>query len=100
MSRDPWPLSHLLSCLENYPLSAPISGSGGDAQRLQGGVELAVEAVPEGLRSMALLGQDGLRRAGGRLVAGALGHAPQLLVGADLQVLEGVGEPGEFRGRV
>src|SRR5918912_4193840 len=59
-----------------------------------------VEGAGDAVRRLALLRQDPLDERGRLLVARALGHPSQLLVAADLQMLEGAREPGELPRRV
>src|SRR5204863_7278662 len=55
---------------------------------------------PDPLRALSPLREGPLRHLGGPLVGGPFRDTPQLLVPADLEVLERVRERGELAGRV
>jgi hypothetical protein len=59
-----------------------------------------VEGARDAVRSLPLLRQDAPDEGDRLLVARPLGHTAQLLVAADLQVLERASERGELPGRV
>src|SRR4051794_21775764 len=80
--------------------TASILGSSTPGRLCERGVQRRVPAGRDRLRRVALLLEDRLDRLDRVLVAGAAGDPPQLLVAADLQVLERVGERGELAPRV
>src|SRR4051794_13786276 len=75
-------------------------GAGLDVEGLQGGLGRLVEHRRDALGGCALLAEDALRERHRLLVARPLGDALQLLVAADLQVLERERERGELARRV
>src|SRR5690348_11644155 len=74
----------------------PSCRSGGDAGRLQRGLDRAVELRRDLARRRALLDQDRLDRTDDVGVVRPLRDPQQLLVAADLEVLERVREGGEL----
>src|SRR3954454_16848839 len=67
---------------------------------MQGGLRGDDPRARDRVGRCGLVDQDALDDADGLRVAGPARHPQQLLVTADLQVLEGVGERGELAGRV
>src|SRR2546423_14906951 len=69
-----------------------LSGYGTD--RLEGSLQRQIPVGRDRVRRRALLAFDALGHADRLLIARTLGDAPQLLVGRDLEMLEGVAEAG------
>src|SRR5215207_149653 len=83
-----------------YPRLGALASGGADSLLAKSGLHRRLEPRPDRGRGRALLAGDSLRQSCGLVIVGPPRDAHELLVGGDLEMLEGKGEAGQLGRRV